>query len=52
MSDSDRAKILVVDDPALDALLAPAISFHDLPARLPDILEPTCGVLCQVIRYA
>jgi threonine dehydrogenase-like Zn-dependent dehydrogenase len=46
------AALALLDDPALDALIAPAISFHDLPARLPDILEPAGGVLCQLIRYS
>ena len=39
-------------DPALDALLAPPVAFAELPARLPDILTPASGVLCQVIRYS
>jgi hypothetical protein len=38
-------------DPQLDALLAPAVSFADLPARLPQILAPSSGVLCQRIDY-
>ena len=38
-------------DPRLDALIAPAIKFHDLPARLPDILAPRSGVLCQLVTY-
>jgi hypothetical protein len=38
-------------DPQLDALLAPAVAFSDLPARLPQILAPTSGVLCQRIDY-
>jgi threonine dehydrogenase-like Zn-dependent dehydrogenase len=46
------AALALLDDPALDALLAQAIAFSDLPARLPAILEPAGGVLCQVIRYA
>jgi threonine dehydrogenase-like Zn-dependent dehydrogenase len=46
------AALKLLDDPALDALLAPAIAFADLPARLPDILGPTGGVMCQVIDYA
>jgi threonine dehydrogenase-like Zn-dependent dehydrogenase len=46
------AALALLDDPALDALLAPAVAFPDLPARLPAILEPAGGVLCQVIRYA
>ena len=38
-------------DPRLDALLAPAIEFGELPARLPDILKPGSGILCPLIRY-
>ncbi len=38
-------------DPVLDALIAPAIPFHELPLRLPDILAPGSGALCQVIQY-
>ena len=41
----------LLDDPALDALLAPPVAFGDLPKKLPDILNPTSGVLCQLIRY-
>jgi NADPH:quinone reductase-like Zn-dependent oxidoreductase len=41
----------LLDDPVLDALLAPPVAFADLPNRLPDILNPTSGVLCQLIRY-
>jgi threonine dehydrogenase-like Zn-dependent dehydrogenase len=45
------AALALLDDPALDVLIAPAISFNDMPARLPDILGPTTGVLCQLVRY-
>jgi hypothetical protein len=45
------AALGLLADPALDALLAPAIAFEDLPARLPDILAPASGVLCQVVKY-
>ena len=45
------AALDLLADPELDALLAPAVSFRDLPARLADILTPASGVLCQVIRY-
>jgi hypothetical protein len=38
-------------DPVLDALLAPAIKFHDLPRQLPAVFAPDSGVLCQLIRY-
>jgi hypothetical protein len=39
-------------DARFDALLAPAVAFRDLPARLPDILAAESGVLCQLITYA
>lgn len=45
------AALDLLADPKLDALLAPAIKFHDLPARLPDILSPKNGVLCQLVTY-
>jgi NADPH:quinone reductase-like Zn-dependent oxidoreductase len=45
------AALALLDDPVLDRLIAPAIAFHDLPARLPDILGPNSGALCQLIRY-
>jgi NADPH:quinone reductase-like Zn-dependent oxidoreductase len=51
----DRLKAaldLLAADPALDALLAPPVAFADLPAKLPGILNPTSGVLCQPIRYS
>jgi NADPH:quinone reductase-like Zn-dependent oxidoreductase len=41
----------LLDDPVLDALIAPPIAFADLPKKLPDILNPASGVLCQLIRY-
>lgn len=46
-----EAAIKLLADPRLDVLLAPAIAFGDLPARLPDILKPKSGVLCQLIQY-
>ena len=45
------AAIELLADPRLDALIAPAVAFHDLPARLPAILAPGSGVLCQRIDY-
>jgi hypothetical protein len=45
------AAVEMLADARLDALLAPAVKFHDLPARLPDILSPKSGVLCQLIGY-
>ena len=47
-----EAAIKLTADPRLDALLAPAVAFRDLPARLPDILKPRSGVLCQLIGYS
>ena len=46
-----EAAIKLTAHPHLDALLAPAISFGDLPGRLADILKPRSGVLCQLISY-
>jgi NADPH:quinone reductase-like Zn-dependent oxidoreductase len=46
------AALMLLDDARLDALLAPAVAFGDLPARLPDILQPKSGILCQPITYA
>lgn len=45
------AALDLLKDARLDALLAPSINFVDLPARLPDILSPQGGVLCQVVDY-
>jgi threonine dehydrogenase-like Zn-dependent dehydrogenase len=45
------AALPLLADPALDAVIAPAVDFHDLPAQLPRILGEPGGVLCQLIRY-
>jgi threonine dehydrogenase-like Zn-dependent dehydrogenase len=45
------AALDLLADPALDALIAPAVAFDELPARLPDILAAKSGVLCQLIAY-
>jgi hypothetical protein len=45
------AAVGLLADARLDALIAPAIKFHDLPQRLPDILKPLGGVLCQIVNY-
>lgn len=47
-----KALELLRDDARLDALLETPISAEDLPARLPDILKPGGGVLCQPIVYS
>jgi threonine dehydrogenase-like Zn-dependent dehydrogenase len=45
------AALELVADTRLDALLAPAVAFHDLPRRIPGILDPKSGILCQLIAY-
>ena len=45
------AAIALLNDPRLDALLAPAVAFDDLPERLPGILNAGSGILCQPITY-
>jgi threonine dehydrogenase-like Zn-dependent dehydrogenase len=45
------AAVELLADARLDALLAPAVKFDDLPARLPDILDAKSGILCQLIDY-
>jgi 2-desacetyl-2-hydroxyethyl bacteriochlorophyllide A dehydrogenase len=45
------AALGLLADARLDALLAPAVAFHDLPRRIPDILNPKSGILCQLIAY-
>ena len=45
------AALELLADPRLDALIAPAIGFHELPTRLPDILARESGVLCQLVAY-
>ena len=46
-----EAAVKLTAHPHLDALLAPAIAFRELPARLADILKPRSGVLCQLVNY-
>jgi NADPH:quinone reductase-like Zn-dependent oxidoreductase len=46
------AALGLLADGRLDALLAPAVAFGDLPRRLPDILDAGSGILCQLITYA
>jgi threonine dehydrogenase-like Zn-dependent dehydrogenase len=45
------AAIALLNDPRLDALLAPAVAYSDLPERLPNILDAGSGILCQPIIY-
>jgi len=45
------AALGLLNDAALDALIAPAVDFHDLPMLLPKILAAPGGVLCPLVRY-
>jgi hypothetical protein len=45
------AAVDMLSDTRLEALLAPAVAFGELPARLPDILAAQSGILCQLIAY-
>ncbi|HLH97879.1 MAG TPA: zinc-binding alcohol dehydrogenase [Xanthobacteraceae bacterium] len=45
------AALDLLADPALDALLAPAVLFADLPQRLPEILRAQGDARCPVIDY-
>jgi NADPH:quinone reductase-like Zn-dependent oxidoreductase len=45
------AALALLDDPALDELLAPAVYFDELPARLAGLLAPTGDARCPLIRY-
>jgi hypothetical protein len=45
------AALELLADPALDALLAPAVAFADLPQQLPRLLASETDVLCPVIDY-
>lgn len=46
------AALALLDDIRLDALLAPDVAFENLASRLPDILDPKNGILCQPITYS
>jgi NADPH:quinone reductase-like Zn-dependent oxidoreductase len=45
------AALGLLADARLDALLAPAVAFHDLARRLPEIFDVKNGILCQPITY-
>jgi NADPH:quinone reductase-like Zn-dependent oxidoreductase len=46
------AALALLNDERLDALIAPAIPFADLPERLPNILATNSGLPCQLIDYS
>jgi NADPH:quinone reductase-like Zn-dependent oxidoreductase len=45
------AALALLDDPALDVLLAPAIEFGELPTRLADVLASNGDARCPLILY-
>jgi threonine dehydrogenase-like Zn-dependent dehydrogenase len=45
------AAVALLSDPRLDALLAPGVTFGELPDRLPHILDAGSGILCQPVVY-
>jgi threonine dehydrogenase-like Zn-dependent dehydrogenase len=45
------AALALLDDAALDVLLAPPVDFPDLPARLPALLAADADARCPLIRY-
>jgi NADPH:quinone reductase-like Zn-dependent oxidoreductase len=45
------AALDLLADPGLDGLLAPAVPFEDLPARLTEILGSQTDARCPLIRY-
>jgi NADPH:quinone reductase-like Zn-dependent oxidoreductase len=45
------AALDLLADPLLDRLLAPAVSFENLPERLPEILDAQADARCPLIRY-
>jgi hypothetical protein len=46
------AAVALLEDPRLDALLAPAVKFPDLARQLPRILGAGNATLCQLIAYS
>lgn len=45
------AALALLDDPALDALIAPPFDFMELPERLPALLAADADARCPLIRY-
>lgn len=45
------AALRLLDNPALDALVADEIAFDDTPKRMPELLDPAAKGLAPVIRY-
>ena len=45
------AALALLKEPMLDALLAPAVAFDQLPAQLPSVFASDSNGVCQLIRY-
>jgi len=45
------AALELLTDPKLDTCWRRRSNLKDLPARLPDMLSPKSGVLCQLVTY-
>jgi NADPH:quinone reductase-like Zn-dependent oxidoreductase len=45
------AALKLLLDERLDALLSPPVSFHELPAQFPGVLEAKDSVICPAINY-
>jgi NADPH:quinone reductase-like Zn-dependent oxidoreductase len=45
------AALALLNDPALDVLIALALCFDELPARLPSVFAAQSDIVCQPIRY-
>jgi NADPH:quinone reductase-like Zn-dependent oxidoreductase len=45
------AALALLADPVFDILLAPAVPFHELPGRLPEIFGSQTDARCPLIRY-
>jgi NADPH:quinone reductase-like Zn-dependent oxidoreductase len=45
------AALALLADPRLDVLLASAVAFEDLPAKLPALLRSESNAVCPLIRY-
>jgi NADPH:quinone reductase-like Zn-dependent oxidoreductase len=46
------AALALLGAPELDLLIAPALAFEELPARLPEIFGSDSDAICPLIRYA
>jgi NADPH:quinone reductase-like Zn-dependent oxidoreductase len=45
------AALALLGDPKLDTLIAPAVAFDELPAKLAAVFDTASNVVCQLIRY-